>query len=53
MCQEKRSCAVGERIEYLNAVAELLPAQIPLHGIEAPLDDLPDDVRGHELYSPA
>jgi hypothetical protein len=27
----------------------LLAGQIPLHRIEAPLDDLADDVRGHEV----
>ena len=30
----------------------LLPGQIPLHRIEAPLDHLADNVRGHEVHSP-
>jgi hypothetical protein len=30
----------------------LLPTQVPLDGIEAPLDDLADNVRGHEVNSP-
>jgi hypothetical protein len=30
--------------------AVLLPGQIPLHRIEAPLDDLADNVRRHEVH---
>jgi hypothetical protein len=43
----------SDLLKATGRIVTLLPGQISLHRIEAPLDDLADDVRGNELYSPA
>jgi hypothetical protein len=36
----------------LGPADALLPGQVPLDRIKTPLDDLPENVRGHEINSP-
>jgi len=43
-------CALHATPEQVNQKA-LLPGQVPLDRIEAPLDDLPDNVRCYEVNS--